>query len=204
MQDVDAPNHQDLARIEDLAAALGDSWARLQEGVRNRRSPFHSPMAATIGLDGQPRARVVILRGCEPAERFLRFHTDRRSDKIAELIRQPCIGLTAYDAAAKVQVRVEGQASLHWDDAVADQAWEGSRVFSRICYGAEPGPGRELAGPGAFRLPADEAEIAAGRANFCAVRIIVERLEWLHLAHEGHRRARFDVASSANGVWLSP
>jgi hypothetical protein len=204
MQDVDALNHQDIARINDLAAALGDAWARLEEGVRNRRSPFHSPMAATIGLDGQPRARVVILRGCEPAERSLRFHTDRRSDKIAELIRQPRIALTAYDAAAKVQVRAEGQASLHKDDAVADAAWDGSRVFSRICYGAEPGPGSELAGPGAFRLPADEAEIAAGRAHFCAVRIVVERLEWLYLAHEGHRRARFDVASGANGVWLSP
>jgi hypothetical protein len=194
------PSHYD-----DLDEALAHSWGLWSRGVADRRSPFHSPTAASIGLDGRPRARVVILRACRPAIRELRFHTDRRSAKFAELAADPRIALTGYDHGAKIQIRAEGRAVLHTDGEIADAAWAGSRPFSRVCYGVQPGPGASMTLGGDFTLPADEAEIAAGRGNFCAVSIAVETFEWLYLAHDGHRRARFKFeAGGVEKTWLTP
>ncbi|NBR79124.1 MAG: pyridoxamine 5'-phosphate oxidase, partial [Alphaproteobacteria bacterium] len=57
----------------------------LERGAADRRSAFHTPTVATIGLDGRPRLRTIVLRACDTANRSLRFHTDARSDKINEL-----------------------------------------------------------------------------------------------------------------------
>ena len=188
----------------DLVETRSHAWALLARGVADRRSPFHSPTVASLGLDGRPRARVVILRGCDVAAGTLRFNTDRRSEKYAELARDPRISLTGYDAGSKIQLRIEGAASLHADDAVADAAWSASRSFSHICYGTEPAPGTVLHEGGDFSLPSEDADIASGRANFSTVVIKVQTLEWLYLAHAGHRRARFDVPEGGAGVWLTP
>jgi hypothetical protein len=193
------------AHHDDLQGTLAECWRMWSRGVADRRSPFHAPTVASIGLDGRPRARVAILRGCDPAGRVLRFHTDRRSSKFAELVADPRVALTAYDAGAKFQVRVEGRATLHTDDAAADAAWAGSRPFSRVCYGVDPAPGVEIAQGADFALPAEDDEIAAGRANFCAVVIAVETMESLFLAQAGHRRARFAFRDgSTESVWLTP
>lgn len=189
---------------DDLAETRTQAWALLARGVADRRSPFHAPTVASIGLDGRPRARVVILRGCDVQSGTLRFNTDRRTEKFTELQRDPRVSLTGYDAGLKIQIRAEGTASLHADDAVADAAWEASRSFSRICYGTAPAPGTLLAEGGDFSLPSAEAEIAAGRANFSTVVITAETLEWLYLAHAGHRRARFDLVRGNEGAWLTP
>jgi pyridoxamine 5'-phosphate oxidase len=181
------------------------AWAMLSRGVADRRSAFHAPMLGTVGTDGGARVRVVILRGCRPAERQLRFHTDLRTEKIAEIRRCPKVALTGYDAGAKVQIRVEGVATLHVDDAIADEAWAGSRPFSRVCYGTAPAPGTQIAAPDSFSLPADDSAIAAGREHFCAATIQVGRLEWLYLAHGGHRRARFEWhGEDLEACWLAP
>ena len=188
----------------DLGETRTQAWALLARGVADRRSAFHAPVVATLGLDGRPRARVVIMRGCDVAAGSLRFNTDRRTEKFAEIARDPRVSLTGYDAGSKIQIRVEGIASLHADDGVADMAWAASRPFSRICYGTMPAPGTLLGEGGDFALPAEDAEITAGRAHFSTVVIRVETLEWLYLAHAGHRRARFDVAAGGEGVWLTP
>jgi hypothetical protein len=178
---------------DDLKETLAESWRLLARGVADRRSPFHHPVVATIGLDGRPRARTVILRGCDPAARLLRFHTDMRSRKIDEMRRDGRVGMHFYDAGAKIQVRVDGVATLHGEDAAADAAWAGSRLFSRQCYGVTPGPGQPIAEGGSFSLPETTEEgVAGGRAHFVAVHLKVERLEWLYLAAAGHRRAVFD------------
>lgn len=193
------------ASYEDLGAALDEAWGHWLTGATDRRSPFHAPICATISLLGAPRARVVTLRACDPARRMLRFHVDRRSDKFAELAANPFLALTGYDPALKVQLRAEGRASLHLDDGLADAAWAIARPMSRVTYGEIPGPGAALQGGGAYTLPATPEEVEAGRAHFCVVALEVAVLEWLYLAHSGHRRARFDfTAEAVRASWLAP
>ncbi|MGJ3264050.1 MAG: pyridoxamine 5'-phosphate oxidase family protein [Salinarimonas sp.] len=190
----------------DLEEMLAHAWRQLSRGVKDRRSPYHTPCVATIGLDGRPRQRTVVLRGVEPATARLRFHTDARTEKVAELRQDPRIALHAYDPSGKLQIRVEGRATLHGDDAVAEQSWRATRMASRGVYATDPAPGSALDEPGGYRLPEDEGAILAGRAHFRVVEIAAESLETLWLAHDGHRRARFvlDGAARAEGTWLVP
>lgn len=190
---------------DDLHATLAEAWRLIADGVTDRRSPFHTPTVATVGLDGRPRSRTVVLRAAERDSRSLRFHCDARSDKFAELGREPRVTLHVYDASAKIQVRAEGQATLHTNDSLADAAWEASRPASRIVYATEPAPGTPIDEGAAFTLPVDDAAVAAGRANFAAVAVRIETLEILHLASAGHRRSRFTVAADrVEGRWLAP
>lgn len=189
--------------VDDLVETRRRAWALLGRGAADRRAAFHTPTVATIGLDGRPRLRTVVLRHVDQTLLTLRFHTDRRSEKITELQRDPRLGLHFYDPEAKIQVRLDATATINSDDPVADAAWAASQRMSRVCYGTLPAPGMPIEASDAFALPADDGQIAAGRSNFAAVVARVHKLEWLYLAHDGHRRAIFDEATAA-GSWLAP
>jgi pyridoxamine 5'-phosphate oxidase len=191
---------------DDLTETLAESWRLIARGVADRRSAFHHPTVATIGLDGRPRLRTVILRACDTPRRTLRFHTDVRSEKIGEITCDPRVSLHFYEPSSKIQLRLEGVATVNADNAVADAAWAESRDFSRQTYGIAPGPGTVIAAGADFALPESSHEATApGRANFCAVTVEVESLEWLYLASAGHRRAKFDWSNgSMVSWWLAP
>jgi pyridoxamine 5'-phosphate oxidase len=164
------------SHAEDLAAVRAAAFALLARGVADRRSPLHTPTLASIGLDGMPRARTLVLRGFDAATRIIRLHSDCRSDKFAELARNPGCALHGYDAAAQIQLRLEGSATLHTDDTVAEAGWQASRPFSRIVYSAEPAPGTAIAAP----IPAPQDEVT-GRAQFGIDLYHSQRLYWLRL-----------------------
>jgi hypothetical protein len=90
---------------------------------------------------------------------------------------------------------------VHGEDAIADAAWAASRDFSRMCYAITPAPGTPVDTP-----PPAPRDAEAGRGVFRVLLLRFDQLEWLELAAEGHRRARF--AWSADGTlescWLVP
>jgi len=195
------------AFYDDLEATRREALRLLAEGVDDTRSAFHSPTLATIGIGAvQPRLRTIVLRAFDPDGPSLRFHTDLRSRKVAEMRANPQVYLHVYDKAAKTQVRIEGWARFHTGDAAADAAWLASRPMSRQCYGMEPGPGGTIEGGGDFVLPEPTEEATrTGRVNFCAVIVEIGSLEWLYLAARGHRRAYFDWTMDGwSGRWLAP
>jgi len=61
---------------------------------------------ATVGADGRPSARIVLLRGYD--ERGLRFFTNYRSRKGRELEASPRAALVFYWGPLQRQIRVEG------------------------------------------------------------------------------------------------
>lgn len=184
-----------------LPATLETAFATLAQGVADRRHGFHCPMLATIGLDGAPSARTLVLRGVDAAARQIRLHTDRRAAKVPELAADPRAALLFYDAGAQLQLRLSGRATLHAEDAIADRGWAESRAMSRFCYAIAPAPGTPVPAPPAMTLDSE-----AGRPHFCVVIFHLESLESLHLAAAGHRRARFawDRAGGASATWLVP
>lgn len=181
--------------------ALAEAFRLLSRGVADRRSAFHTPTLATRGLDGAPSLRTVVLRGFDPACRVLRIHTDRRSPKAAEIAADPRAAIHAYDAGAQVQMRLAGVASLHLDDAIAEDAWAASREMSRVTYATTDAPGTPVAAP-----PAAPDDPIAGRANFAAILLRIDALDWLLLAAAGHCRARFawDEAGALSAGWVAP
>ena len=191
--------------LADLNAALGHGFDLLATAVRLRTAPMHTPVVSTIARDGRPRARVVVLRAFDRERRQLRFHTDIRSDKFDELHADPRIALAFYDAAQKIQLRIEGRATLHQDDHIADAAWASSQPISKLCYAVEPGPGRGITARDDFFLPRDRSDSETGRAHFSAVIATIEEFDFLWLGAAGNRRAvyRF-VDQQSDARWVVP
>ncbi len=196
---------------DDLDASFEQAWQMLVRGGADRRSAFHTPVVASVDASGAPEARVMVLRQADRAFRLLRFHTDNRTGKVAELARQPAITVLGYDPVGKIQLRVRGTGSIIADGAQADAAWARSALSSRKCYLAAPAPGSDTIGPTSGLPPAfetrdpDDAEALPGRTNFSILLVTVETLEWLYLAAPGHRRARFRWTGSGwSKTWLVP
>lgn len=197
-----------LECYDHLDGSLQQAWALLVRGSVDRRSPFHTPVVATTGADGAPAARTVVLRSADPEHWTLAFHTDARSRKFAELEREARVSLVGYDPGSKVQLRCQGTATRHSGEANAAVAWGRSRDQSKACYRQAAAPGTPLGDPRAIGPPLDDeaADPAAGFQNFVQVVVAVREIEWLYLAHAGHRRARFTRLpdGSVDRCWLAP
>lgn len=190
---------------ENIDAAWRRAWALLVVAVATRRGPIHTPTLVNVAADGTPQARTVVLRNADPDLWTLRFHTDRRAEKFATLSARPHVAVHAYDPAAKVQLRLSGTLALHRDDAIADNAWATSRAMSRVCYAQRATPGTQLSAPH-LPLVATGMDEDFGRQNFSAAIVHVDRLEWLYLLAQGHRRAAFtrSLDGSLTQQWLAP
>ncbi|MEM6354652.1 MAG: pyridoxamine 5'-phosphate oxidase family protein [Pseudomonadota bacterium] len=186
---------------DDLDAVVEAAWKRLERGAADKRSAFNTLQLATIGPQGWPEQRTVVLRRVETSERRVTFHTDRRSAKAAEIEADGRVSLLFWDPRAKLQLRLWGQARLLTEDPFAADEWERLTTPGRRIYRTPVPPGRSL------RLPeeGDGLREDDGRTVFAAVPVTVMRLEWLHLRTAGHRRARFEPAAEGwQGRWLGP
>jgi len=79
---------------------------------------------STVGPDGRPSARVVLLKGVDA--RGLVFYTNSRSRKGRELLANPNVALTFWWPQIETQVRFEGAASRVTDEE--SDAYFASRV----------------------------------------------------------------------------
>lgn len=192
---------------DDLDAIAADLWARLIAATSGRHSPWHTPVIGTADGD----LRIMVLRHADAPSARLRFHTDARSPKAALIGAAAPVSALFYDAEAKLQLRCTGTGSIAVSGPEADAAWTKSAPSSRRCYLAEFAPGTESALP-TSGLPADVAgrvpslaESEAGRANFALLTLTLNRIDWLYLAHDGHRRALFERADNGWAArWIIP
>lgn len=191
-------------------AILDDIWTRWGRGSADRRSAFHTPVVGTIDANGNPTQRVMVLRKTDRATSTLRFHTDQRSGKAVQVDGHR-VSVIGYDAGAKIQVRASGAAALMTQGDTVDTAWAATSASGRRSYlttlppgSISPLPTSGLPTAIETRMPLNE-ETLPGRANFSLVLVTLDRLEWLHLAHDGHRRVAFDRTGDAwQGSWLVP
>ncbi len=179
---------------------------RLARAAKDRKSPMHVPTVVTSDVD----ARVMVLREFDQNAWTLRFHTDTRAPKVAQIEGDPRMAVLFYDKSAKVQIRVRGKGRVLRDAEVTDTAWANSDNFARRCYLGE-GPGAlsdvpttglppEFQGP----EPTDE-QLVPARPNFAVLLVELEECDWLYLAHTGHMRAQFSRGDGDwQGRWVSP
>ena len=190
-----------LGCYDDLDGSCAHAWALLARGVKDRRSPFHTPALATVTQDGLPEIRTVVLRGCDSHARNLRFHTDTRSGKIAELNDNPFAAMHFYDAGAKIQLRVRARLELLTGEAM--QARGTIRAHEPRMLSGDTGARLPLSTPADVVF--DAAATNDGADHFAPVVAHVRQIEWLYLAARGHRRALFDfTASEPQHSWLVP
>lgn len=192
-----------------LTDALDTAWRLLERGAADRHSPMHVPVVASVDAGGAPDARVMVLRGADRQAATLRFHTDARSPKCTALNGRR-VSVLAYHPGEAVQVRLAGTARIVTAGEEIEAVWAAATPFARRCYLLEAAPGSRLSAPGSG-LPAwvegrkpEAAELVAARPNFALVIVTVAAIDWLHLAQDGHRRARFAEADGWRGAWVVP
>ncbi|MBO83968.1 MAG: pyridoxamine 5'-phosphate oxidase [Deltaproteobacteria bacterium] len=180
-----------------------DIWALWSRATVDTRSPFRTPTIATVGLDGTPEARTVVLRDAQQAERRLVLHSDSRAGKVRALRRHPTLAWHFWNPRHRLQVRASGPARLHRIGPVVDTAWAALSVHQQRTYAASPAPGTPLEAPG-DGLP--DLELAAsGRDHFCVIEGIIQRIDILQLRRGGHRRCVLQwVGSEWTTRWVVP
>jgi pyridoxamine 5'-phosphate oxidase len=94
----------DFEAITDPLAALDEFRARAEKAAQVLPEAM---TLATIGLDGRPRARVVLFKG--RLGRGVHFYSNYRSEKAKELERSPYASLCIHYAGLQLQARLEGK-----------------------------------------------------------------------------------------------
>ncbi|WP_241301906.1 pyridoxamine 5'-phosphate oxidase family protein [Burkholderia stabilis] len=189
---------------ESLARTYDRVWSCLEAGVSVQRSPFTMLQAATLGIDGAPKVRTIVLRQVSRADRVLSFHTDARSEKVAELRRDPRMSIVANDLDSLVQIRAEGVAAICDDEAQRRAIWQSSRPHTLLLYRAPLPPGTSVESPEDAHVDGT-APTGDGYENFCLIHMTIQRFDWLELARAGHRRAVFDLHEGGyEGRWIAP
>ena len=191
----------------DLTDVQTDIAARLADAASNRRSAMHMPMVGTADAD----VRMMVLRAFDAQLWECRLNTDARSSKVAAIGSGAPVGLAFYDPAAKVQIRARGVGRVETSGAQVDAAWAKADNFARRCYLAQSAPGGAMAAPGSGLPPEVEGikpsdeQLLPARANFAILLVALHHVDWLYLAHDGHRRAQFDLRGGAvEGRWVVP
>jgi general stress protein 26 len=194
------------AQLNDPATAEELIWRTLARAINDRHHGMHTPGLIALGADGFPNPRVVTLRRVEPAQRTLICHTDIRSEKVAEIERNPNVAWLCYDIRTRLQFRISATARIERDTPLADEQWGRSALSSRRCYLASNAPGTpsdtmmsNIPPHMAGRQPTLE-ESAPGRANFAIVVTTALRADVLELAAEGHRRVMLTFGGPARWV----
>jgi hypothetical protein len=177
-------------------AAASHCWQMLVRASRDRKAAWRTPVLATLGAEGAPRARVLVLRRVDPVAGLLWLHSDRRSAKVGELGAEPRVALTFYDARKALQLRLEGEAALVMDAAAVADAWARVPEPARRNYATAEPPGSPT-GPGEAILAGD------GTANFALIQVTAVRLEWLWLGPDRHRRGESRRLAPSDAGWVT-
>lgn len=184
-------------------------WDDLAAAVREEDLPFKVMQAATIGLDGSPNVRTVLLRGVSEQKNVPTFHTDLRSPKIAELSREPRIALVGVDPVQSRQIRVFGETRIVRDGQAQLDAWRASPDHDLIAYRTRLAPGTPMSHADDALGTAHDAHGVPGPdeglKHFCVVEVRPARLDWLDLSADRPLRARY-VRQGDGWIhsWIAP
>ena len=202
----DKPKHYD--NIDSIYELI---WELLDIGQKDINSPFHQAYLATHN-NNYPSIRTVVLRAADSKDKIISFHTDYRSNKINEILKNDKISILFYDHDRKIQIKFSGKAIVNNKNEKSNQSWQESRSFSKKCYIVDEPPGSISDHPTSgfkkqyeIELP-DEEILNSGYENFTIVKMDILEIEWLYLYRYGHRRAKFSLNNKEleKKVWLTP
>jgi pyridoxamine 5'-phosphate oxidase len=162
-----------------------DPIAQLQMWHDEAQASVPQPDAmtvTTVGPDGRPSARIVLLRGID--ERGLSFFTNRTSRKGEDLARNPRAALVLHWWELGRQVRIEGDAVEIAEDESAAY-WSSRPRASQIAGWATE-----------TRFDAREVPLPPFWGGY---RVVPDRIEfWAHRDNRLHDRIRYIRRSDAS------
>ena len=185
----------------EISQTLESADLILNNAVENAKTLFHTLAVSSID-NNQIATRVMVLREFNLKERYIRFHTDYRAAKIDHYSENNSASVLGYDPSLKIQIKLQGSISVHYNDHLTQAAWEGSTTRSKKCYSVKGGSTLEISDPEEYDLK--DGNIEDGYINFAVLIFSFNNLEFLHLKSSGHRRALHSWNESFVSTWLVP
>ncbi len=166
--------------MEPSASAFVEAGlSALDRSIRDHAGDLRNVQLATVGLDGRPHLRTLVLRALDRTT--AEMHTDARAGKTRDIVHAGPVAFLAWSAADHLQLRFTGTATLHHDDAVASSRWDTLSTNARKPYGLRADPGSPIADPADQpHLPPDEQ-----RHQFTVILVALEAVDVLRLEPEG-------------------
>ena len=193
----------DIKNIE-LKKFYSSIITELHKGVIKGKHPFHLFVYGSIE-NGNPENRTVVFRKFNDLEFIINFHTDYRSSKIVNG-NEKNVSLLFYSKESSLQLRMKGISNVHYNDEITKESWSRTKEMSKECYTNTIKPGEVIENNKDYLYSGDadkKDEIAF--KNFSVVRVHVNYIDALKLAHDGHIRAKFDlIDKKITGNWVSP
>ena len=176
-------------------------WKELGRASLDRHHEWRTPVLASVDPDGLPNARTVVLRQVDALAGQLTFYTDSRSPKVAQLQTQASAMLVFWSARLSWQLRVRVACSVITAGPEVEAIWQGVKQSAAAGDYLSPlAPGAVLAQDSAT-ASAETTDAPRPAHSFALLRAQVQRMDWLELSREGHRRAQL---SANDWVWLTP
>lgn len=179
-------------------------WMELARAALDRHHEWRTPVLATLGLDGAPNARTVVLRHTDATLRTLDFYTDSRSPKIAELAAQPQATLLFWSTRLNWQLRARVNIKALTSGQEVEAVWaklKQSRAAGDYLTVAAPGDKLSAADAKPFCEDAAAAAATNSQHHLAILKAQVDEIDWLELSRNGHRRAKL---SPTAWEWLTP
>ncbi len=155
--------------------------AALERSLEERSGDLRNVQLATVGADGRPNIRTVVLRGFDRAAATAEIHSDIRAVKVRDIAHAPRVALLAWSTDEHLQLRFAGSAALHSGDDLARDRWAKLSPSGRKPYGLRADPGSPIADPAdqTHLPPAEQAEW------FAVIVVSLETVDVLRLEAAG-------------------
>lgn len=189
----------------DLNNTLEYVFSSLKKGVNGNKHDFHLLVLATIDENNEPQNRNVVLRKVDMFNALVRFHTDKRSNKINDIKHNETISLLGYDKVDKLQIRLTAKAKIEESEKVLYDVWSKMRPMSRECYRVKDKPGKIINSREDVIFESEGEKKLNGFENFSIINCHINTIETLFLHSAGHIRAKYiNKNNKFYGNWLIP
>jgi pyridoxamine 5'-phosphate oxidase len=205
-----------LVSLPEIRAAL---WSELARATHDKHHEWRTCVLATVSQGGAD-ARNVVLREVDSDAQALRFFSDARAAKLAQIEMHPEGTVVVWSRRLSWQLRLRVALSAQVDGLAVASRW--ARLKSSPAaqdYLAPLAPGLALpTTPASAKSepPTESAtelttelttdltsgtKVTEQRAYFALLTANVLSMDWLELRTTGHRRAVFD---STGARWITP
>lgn len=146
---------------------------------------FHLIQVGTVNENMEAELRTVVLRACDQLGKIFSFHTNIQSGKIKGLKRNNAISLHFWDKKNSLQIRIKGEAVLHFQNELSREKLKNLQQAQLELY-------TQTLAPGTILSESEPSQQQSAAQAFCWVEIVAIQMEILHLGRQGkHTRASF-------------
>ena len=178
----------------------------LHSAVKDVAHEYHLFTVATSS-NNIPELRTVVLRDIDLDNYKISFHTDSRSPKYNQLIKNSSVSALFYSISKRPQIRIKGEAEASNDNKLLSSLWNKLSKDSKECYQGEIAPSGVIPDAKILNDIIDDPNTDNnnhGFENFSRITIDVSSFEILRLHHLGHKRLLCDLSKNDTSFqWIA-